>query len=167
MGIPDDPPDPADPDLAKRLFFRLYQCANLLHKTGNRALSKHGVTTQQTAVFGALSTASKQRGVTVGELTDYLMVSRQNLTGVLSRMESHGHIRRSVDPGDQRSRRIQLTAEGQRLWEEAILPSTLEYYDTALKGVSVEEQLAALHHIDRLLDNIRDIDSPAKDSPNS
>ncbi|MFG1210222.1 MarR family transcriptional regulator, partial [Xanthobacter flavus] len=26
------------PGLSNRLFFRLYQCANMLHKTGTRAL---------------------------------------------------------------------------------------------------------------------------------
>ena len=42
-------------ELANRLFFRLYQCANMLHKTGTRAVEAEGLTTQQWAVLGALS----------------------------------------------------------------------------------------------------------------
>ncbi len=40
-------------ELANRLFFRLYQCANMLHKTGTRAVEAEGLTTQQWAVLGA------------------------------------------------------------------------------------------------------------------
>ena len=39
-------------ELANRLFFRLYQCANMLHKTGTRAVEAQGLTTQQWAVLG-------------------------------------------------------------------------------------------------------------------
>ena len=42
-------------EMANRLFFRLYQCANMLHKTGSRAVEAEGLTTQQWAVLGALS----------------------------------------------------------------------------------------------------------------
>jgi hypothetical protein len=42
-------------EMANRLFFRLYQCANMLHKTGTRAVADEGLTTQQWAVLGALS----------------------------------------------------------------------------------------------------------------
>ena len=47
--------DAARMELANRLFFRLYQCANMLHKTGSRAIEAEGLTTQQWAVLGALS----------------------------------------------------------------------------------------------------------------
>jgi len=32
--------------LSNRLFFKLYQCANMLHKTGTRALEDYSITTQ-------------------------------------------------------------------------------------------------------------------------
>lgn len=41
--------------LANRLYFKLYQCANMLHKTGTKAVEAQGLTTQQWAVMGALS----------------------------------------------------------------------------------------------------------------
>jgi len=79
-------------ELANRLFFRLYQCANMLHKTGTRAVEAEGLTTQQWAVLGALSREQAADGLTVGELARYLMVSRQNLAGLLSRMARDGHV---------------------------------------------------------------------------
>jgi hypothetical protein len=50
-------------DMADRLFFRLYQCANMLHKSGSRAIEAEGLTTQQWAVLGALSREKVNAGV--------------------------------------------------------------------------------------------------------
>ena len=79
-------------ELANRLFFRLYQCANMLHKTGTRAVEEEGLTTQQWAVLGALSRDKARGGMGIGELARYLMVTRQNLSGVIGRMERDGHV---------------------------------------------------------------------------
>ena len=73
-------------ELANRLFFRLYQCANMLHKTGSRAVEAEGLTTQQWAVLGALSREKTHGGMSIGDLAKYLMVSRQNLSGLIGRM---------------------------------------------------------------------------------
>ncbi len=58
-------------ELANRLFFRLYQCANMLHKTGSRAVESEGLTTQQWAVLGALSRPESKGGMSVNDLARY------------------------------------------------------------------------------------------------
>ena len=104
-------------ELANRLFFKLYQCANMLHKTGTRAVEDEGLTTQQWAVLGALSRPETAKGMSVGELAKYLMVSRQNLSGLLSRMERDGHIAMKADTLDRRSKLVSMTAIGRRVWQ--------------------------------------------------
>ncbi|MBX6369339.1 MAG: hypothetical protein IRZ04_15235, partial [Rhodospirillales bacterium] len=42
-----DAEDEARFEIANRLFFRLYQASNLMHKTGSRAVAAYGTTTQQ------------------------------------------------------------------------------------------------------------------------
>src|SRR3546814_1704028 len=91
-------------ELANRLFFRLYQCTNMLHKTGTKAVEDQGLTTQQWAVLGALSRPKAHDGMSVGDLARYLMVSRQNLSGLISRMERAGHLAGMPDGKDRRSR---------------------------------------------------------------
>ncbi len=50
-------------DVANRLFFRLYQSSNLMHKNGTKAVASFGSTTQQWAVMGALARPRRpQRG---------------------------------------------------------------------------------------------------------
>jgi MarR family transcriptional regulator, organic hydroperoxide resistance regulator len=148
-------------ELANRIFFRLYQCANMLHKTGTRALDDHGITTQQWAVLGALSRDDIESGLSVGDLARLLMVSRQNLTGVLARLEKQGLVEKSIDPGDARSRRVQLSPEGRDLWHEALLPKIFGYYEKALEGFSINDRASILGDFNRLLENFKVLDKGA------
>lgn len=145
--------------LANRLFFRLYQCANMLHKTGSRALEAEGLTTQQWAVLGALSRPEAAEGMTVNELARYLMVSRQNLSGVLARMERSGHLSGAADERDKRARRITLTADGLEVWHHRALPLIQGYYGRAVAGLSDDDLTHALHYLLQLLDNMAAIDA--------
>lgn len=146
-------------ELANRLFFRLYQCANMLHKTGTRAVEDEGLTTQQWAVLGALSRPETDKGMSVGELARYLMVSRQNLSGLLSRMERDGHIAMKADTQDRRAKLVSMTAFGRKVWQKDASPKILKYYETALDGFSVSDLSHTLHYLLKLLDNMKEIDS--------
>ena len=145
-------------ELANRLFFRLYQCANLLHKTGSRAVESEGLTTQQWAVLGALSREDAQAGIGVNELARYLMVSRQNLAGVLGRMERDGHIRLETGEKDRRSRLIKLTESGRHVWLVQAQPKIHAYYEQALDEFSIGDLTHTLHYLLKLLDNMQRLD---------
>lgn len=138
--------------LRNRLFFRLYQTANLLNKTGTRALEHHGVTTQQWAILGALADPRSAGGISVGDLASLLMVSRQNLTGVLSRLESRGLITRTVDERDKRSRFIRLTDDGLQRWAD-MQPQINEFYQASLTEFSTSDIIAAMHYLEKLRNN--------------
>ncbi len=155
----DDLADPVQMALANRLFFRLYQCANMLHKTGSRALEAEGLTTQQWAVLGALSRPEAAGGMTVNELARYLMVSRQNLSGVLRRLEASGHLGGAADERDKRARRITMTTGGREVWEQRALPRIHRYYGRAVEGLTDDDLTHALHYLLELLDNMAAIDA--------
>lgn len=145
-------------ELANRLFFRLYQCANMLHKTGTRAVEEEGLTTQQWAVLGALSRPETKGGMSVGDLARYLMVSRQNLSGLLSRMERDGHIGSAPDGRDRRSRLITMTDSGREVWIVQAQPKIHHYYEQALAGFSVSDITHSLHYLLKLLENMKHLD---------
>ncbi len=145
-------------ELANRLFFKLYQCANLLHKTGTKAVESEGLTTQQWAILGALSRSGAAQGMNMGDLARYLMVSRQNLSGVLGRMERDGRIEVVTDTRDRRSRLIRITREGWKVWHEQAQPKIHDYYQAALEGFSVSDQIHATHYLLKLLDNMERLD---------
>lgn len=146
-------------DLANRLFFKLYQCANMLHKTGTKAVEAQGLTTQQWAVMGALSRAEAAQGMGVGDLARYLLVSRQNLAGLLTRMEATGYVQMLTDPNDKRARLVQLTEAGQQVWQHDAAASIAGYYEQALEGFSSNDMVHSLHYLLKLLDNMQAIDA--------
>jgi DNA-binding MarR family transcriptional regulator len=150
-------------ELANRLFFRLYQCANMLHKTGSRAVEAEGLTTQQWAVLGALSRKEAEVGVSVGELARYLMVSRQNLAGLLSRMERDGRIRVETAESDRRSRLVTMTPAGWRTWSELAQPKIRGYYEEMLADFSINDAAHMLHYLLKILKNMQRLDVGAAD----
>lgn len=151
-------------DLANRLFFRLYQSANLMHKSGTKALEDMHITTQQWAAIGALARRGAEDGIAVGELTRFLMVSRQNLTGVLARLERDGLIERTVSPLDSRSRLIRLTGHGRQLWRTEMSARISTFYDAALAGFSTTDKIHLIHYLDKLLNNMKQLDHEPDES---
>lgn len=145
-------------ELANRLFFRLYQCANMLHKTGTRAVEDLGITTQQWAVLGALSRPEAEGGMSVGDLARYLLVSRQNLSGLISRMERDSHLSSAPDGRDRRSRLITMTKSGHEVWNNQAIPRINDYYEQALSDFSVSDMTHTLHYLLKLLDNMKRLD---------
>lgn len=151
-------------DIANRLFLRLYQASNLLHKTGTRAVSAFGATTQQWAVLGALSRpVARDRGMTVKELIAFLMVSRQNLTAVLDRLETAGLVERvRAEGADGRLRHVRLTAAGSVRWV-AMQPAIRRYYGDALEGFTLDECVTLFRLLDRLRGGLGGIAGPEAD----
>ncbi|SEP03273.1 transcriptional regulator, MarR family [Rhodopseudomonas pseudopalustris] len=150
-------------ELANRLFFRLYQCANMLHKTGTRAVEAEGLTTQQWAVLGALSRPVAKAGMSIGDLARYLMVSRQNLAGLIGRMERDGHVAIVPDARDRRSRLVTMTETGRHVWNDLAQPKIRAYYDQVLADFSINDTTHALHYLLKILDNMKRIDDGASD----
>jgi len=158
MVYPNDATAETKMELANRLFFRLYQCANMLHKTGSRAVEAEGLTTQQWAVLGALSREKAEAGMSIGDLAKYLMVSRQNLSGLIGRMERDGHVSIAPDGQDRRSRVVKMTDSGRHVWQAQALPKIRGYYEEILGDFSVNDLTHMLHYLLKMLENMQRLD---------
>lgn len=144
-------------DIANRVFFRLYQASNLMHKQGPRYVGEFGATTQQWAVLGALARPLVcDNGMTVKDLIEFLDVSRQNLTAVLDRLEARGWIERVKDKDDGRSRRVRLTSEGTVSWTGMLQPIEA-FYSAALSSFSHDEQITLYRLLDRLKTSLANV----------
>ncbi|NYT57742.1 MarR family transcriptional regulator [Alcaligenaceae bacterium] len=140
-------------EINNRLFFRFFQAANTLHTKGTQAIEHLGVTTQQWSVLGALSRPQASDGMSINDLSHFLLVSRQNLTGVLSRLERDGLIERVLSPDDRRLRKIRLSQNGNELWHKLQEPIH-DFYAQALKDLSFDDRLAFIHYITKLQANM-------------
>jgi DNA-binding MarR family transcriptional regulator len=96
--------------------------------------------------------------MSVGDLARYLKVSRQNLSGLLSRMERDGRIQTAADERDRRSRLVSMTTTGMRVWQDEALPKIHGYYAQVLDGFSVNDITHTLHYLLKILDNMQVVD---------
>jgi DNA-binding MarR family transcriptional regulator len=118
-------------------------------------------------VLGALSRPEASQGMGVGELARYLMVSRQNLSGLITRMTRDGHIAMSTDGRDRRSRLVVMTDTGRHVWLDQAQPKIKAYYEQVLQDFSMGDMAHTLHYFLKLLDNMEKIDRAAPEEESS
>lgn len=69
--------------------------------------------------FDVLSALYRETApITMSQLTDHLLVSNGNLTGLVNRLVEDGLIQRESDPDDRRAQRVILTSAGRAAFRE-------------------------------------------------
>ncbi len=150
----------ADAQLNNRIFFRLFQLGNLLQRQSASVL---GVTTVQWAVLGALSSERSAEGISFGELAEFLVVSRQNLDGVLKRLERDGFVERVTDTTDGRARLVRLTASGRQLWRD--LESRIyDFYRQATMHFGFDDRASLVHYLNKLQTDLAKVSADVSDA---
>ena len=125
------------------------QLANLFIRRLGPLFEKAKITPQQWAVLSAL--AEEDGAVTLVALARRLMVTKQNMTGMIARLEQLGLADRSEDPNDLRSSRVTLTRRGRTLVDK-LRPSYDEWVRALADGDLSERDVQALSRItDRLI----------------
>jgi len=98
-----------------RLWLRLFTCKELIESEVRRRLrASFDVTLPRFDLMAQLDRAPK--GMTLGELSQRMMVSNGNVTGLVERLVEQGLIDRRPSEKDRRAQIVTLTAEGQRLF---------------------------------------------------
>jgi DNA-binding MarR family transcriptional regulator len=114
------------------------QLANLLTRRLAPVFEKARVTPQQWAILSALSRIDTP--MSLASLARTMMVSKQNMTGMMARLEQLGFAERAEDPEDLRSSRVALTRRGRTTIEK--LRPAYEQWRDALGGKLSERDLA-------------------------
>jgi DNA-binding MarR family transcriptional regulator len=93
------------------LWLRLLACESLVEQTvRTRLRTTFSVTLPQFDVLSELEHAGDP--LTMSQLSQNLMVSNGNVTGVVDRLERDGYVRRAASPTDRRVQFIALTDKG-------------------------------------------------------
>lgn len=102
---------------ALRLWLRMLACENAIeNELRTRLRDIFGVTLPQFDALAELEHAG--RPLTMSELSEELMVSNGNITGVVDRLVRDGFVRREPSATDRRVQFISLTEEGTRRFIE-------------------------------------------------
>jgi len=100
--------------LARRALLDTLRVANLLDRRGGALARREGITSAQWLTLGLLAQVG-DKGMTPTELCRQLCVSKQNMTGMIVRLEKKGLIERHAEPRDRRSFRVAATEAGAQL----------------------------------------------------
>jgi DNA-binding MarR family transcriptional regulator len=122
------------------------QLANLLTKKLAPLFEKAGVTPQQWAVLTTLAEAPE--AMTLVGIAREMLVSKQNMTGMIARLEQLGLVERGDDSSDLRSWRVHLTRRG-RSTVEKLRPAYREWLEHLAEGAEME---ALQRSVTRLID---------------
>ena len=94
-----------------RLWLKLLSCTLIVEKRlRSRLDADFGTTLPRFDVLAALE--RHPGGLKMSALSEFLMVSNGNVTGVVSRLIEDGLITRTVDRNDRRSATVRLTRKG-------------------------------------------------------
>lgn len=77
-----------------------------------------GITGAQHQLLLAIRGLAGERGPTVGEVAEVLLLRHHSAVGLIDRAEAAGLVRRQADPEDHRVARLRLTARGSRRLEQ-------------------------------------------------
>ena len=106
---------PDDHKTELRLWLRMLTCTTLIESEVRKRLRDNfDITLPRFDLLAQLERAP--HGMTLGELSQRMMVSNGNLTGLVDRLREQGLIKRKPSPTDRRVQIVSLSAEGKRFF---------------------------------------------------
>ena len=109
--------NPHDHKTELRLWLRLLTCANLIEAEIRKRLRERFDTTLPRFDLMAQLYRSEE-GMLLGELSQRMMVSNGNVTGLVDRLTQEGLIERRVTEADRRAVRVCMTDRGRSVFSE-------------------------------------------------
>lgn len=121
-----------------RLWLRLLSCTTLIeNQVSSRLRSEFETTLPRFDLMAQL--ARSPDGLSMGELSQRLMVSGGNITGITDNLERDGLVERITPPEDRRAKIVRLTSKGRASFDQmAQVHAT--WIENWMDGLSEPEQ---------------------------
>ncbi|MCS6925403.1 MAG: MarR family transcriptional regulator [Candidatus Binatia bacterium] len=130
--------------VALELVLTVFRLANVWGQVGNRLAGAYGLTAQQWLALTSIAVGGEE-GITPTEVGKSALVSPQNVTGLLDRLERSGYVERKPVGDDRRSYRVRLTAMGKKVFL-ALNPVGAAWAQRAVRELPAEK-VAVLHEL--------------------
>ena len=129
------------------------QLGDLLTRRLAPVFEKARVTPQQWAILSVLDQSGDP--MSLAALARSMMVSKQNMTGMMARLEQLGFAERADDPNDLRSSHVVLTRRG-RATIEKLRPAYEQWREALIGDLSDRDLAAAANTIEQLIAKLAD-----------
>ncbi|MDD9793522.1 MarR family winged helix-turn-helix transcriptional regulator [Priestia megaterium] len=145
-------------DFQVNTVLNIFRASNLLSRIGGKLTVKVGLSSvQQWILLGAIS---KQEGLSLKELREDTLVTKQNISSMVDRLRQAGYVTTYEDLSDRRITRVKLTEQG-KLILEALKPLTNASNDRTFEVFEPEELVLFASLIERLVTHLsQQIDRP-------
>jgi DNA-binding MarR family transcriptional regulator len=133
-----------DHHVSVRLWLRMLSCTNRIENLVRQNMQANFQTTLPRFDLMAQLDRARQ-GLKMSELSQRMMVTGGNVTGITDGLEKEGLVVREVDASDRRVFRVKLTAEGQRQFRRMAVEHE-QWVIAVFEGLSAKnkEQLVEL-----------------------
>jgi DNA-binding MarR family transcriptional regulator len=136
-----------------RLWIRILRASRAIEsEVRERLRLNFGVTLPQFDVMAALE--RKPNGMTMTELSRFLMVSNGNVTGIIDRLVTEKLVVRQAPANDRRAIIVRLTARGLKDFT-AMAKAHQGWIDNLLSEFDAAEAETLIEHLDGLSSRIR------------
>jgi DNA-binding MarR family transcriptional regulator len=142
-------------EIALRLWWAILRAKMAVGAEARQLLARWDLTGAQWAVLRVLAEASPQ-GLMLSEISESLLVSGGNVTGIVDRLEEAGYVQRSAHPEDRRAILAALTERGRAAHKE-IAPIHGERISEMFSVISAEEQRRTIATLTRIAGHVRDL----------
>ena len=133
---------------ALRMIATLTNAYHILLSVMERAIAGYGVTPQSIDVLIAIFVGPED-GCPLVEISERLMLSPANITGLVEGLVKKGLVSRREFPGDRRKRLAQLTPKGKELIENFI-PESARFLQVVLAPLTLEDKLQLSERLGQL-----------------
>jgi DNA-binding MarR family transcriptional regulator len=129
----------------KAVIGRILLLQDIILRTVNAALAPHGLRYPSYAVLATLRVAGKPYRLSPSQLQATMLFTSGGISNLLARIEQQGYIRRTNDPSDKRSVRVELTRKGVDVADRAMVDhATAERQLCAMLSDAEREGLSGL-----------------------
>jgi MarR family 2-MHQ and catechol resistance regulon transcriptional repressor len=122
-----------------------------------RKINAHGITRAGFSVLMILS-RSQFKACKQNEISQLMLVSRANITGLVDSLAHQGLVERTSDPHDRRVNMIKILPKGEKLLE-GLLPGYYKYIQEIYSVFNLKEKKDFNDLLTRLRDRINEIKS--------
>jgi len=137
----------AEPPLVP-LLFRLH---HIMMRVGDRLTRAHGLSSSRWMLLCVLG--RRDEPVTIGEVSDDLLLSTQNVSRMAAVLESEGLLERSTRPGGGRTTYLVLTERGRGA--RALLDELGgAFVERMLEGIDTDRIERLEHDLARMIENV-------------
>ncbi|MED1949017.1 MarR family winged helix-turn-helix transcriptional regulator [Brevibacillus centrosporus] len=96
------------------IILHVLRLAAQINRMGLRLVEGTGLSSvQQWQLLGIIA---RYEGITLGKLSHEILVTKQNMTGLIERMQNGGWVSTWSDPSDKRITRVKITEKGREVF---------------------------------------------------